>query len=78
MHFHAPTCAPQSSDEDLEEFEVELFKHGGRSLGITIAGLAVADTGGRLLICTCNRYRMEGNFCGAKYSQIDIIKKIRG
>ena len=36
----------QSSDEELEEFEVELRKSTGRGLGITIAGLANINTGG--------------------------------
>ena len=36
----------QSSDEELERFEVDLHKSGGKGLGITIAGLADADTGG--------------------------------
>lgn len=39
-------CFVQSSDEDVEEFEVELHKPDGRGLGITIAGLADISTGG--------------------------------
>ena len=37
---------PQSSGDELDEFEVELYKEG-RGLGITIAGLASEDTGGQ-------------------------------
>jgi hypothetical protein len=37
----------QSSDEELEEFEVEVYKPEGKGLGITIAGLADVDTGGK-------------------------------
>ena len=42
-------CFFQSSDEDVEEFQVELNKPEGRGLGITIAGLADAETGGMYL-----------------------------
>ena len=38
---------PQSSGDELDEFEVELYKEG-RGLGITIAGLVSEDTGGQI------------------------------
>ena len=38
----------QSSGDELDEFEVELYKEG-RGLGITIAGLVSEDTGGQSL-----------------------------
>ncbi len=37
----------QSSDDDLEEFEVELHRGNNKGLGITIAGLVNTDTGGK-------------------------------
>lgn len=46
-----PHNARQSSDEELERFEVALHKSGGKGIGITIAGLADADTGSKW----CNR-----------------------
>ena len=39
----------QSSDDEIEEFEVEILKRAGGSLGITIAGLVKTDTGGMLV-----------------------------
>ena len=36
----------QSSDDEIEEFEVEILKKSGGGLGITIAGLVKTDTGG--------------------------------
>ena len=38
----------QSSDEEIEEFAVEIHKKTGSGLGITIAGLAMTDTGGNV------------------------------
>ena len=38
----------QSSDEELEQFEVNLHKSSGRGIGIVIAGLADADTGSKI------------------------------
>ena len=38
----------QSSDEEIEEFAVEIHKKSGSGLGITIAGLVMTDTGGNV------------------------------
>ena len=42
----------QSSDDEIEEFEVEILKKSGGGLGITIAGLVKTDTGGMYSTCT--------------------------
>ena len=42
--------SPQSSGDEMDEFEVELCKQQGHGLGITIAGLVSEDTGGQSAI----------------------------
>ena len=44
---HVSLYIPQSSGDEMEEFEVELYKQQGRGLGITIAGLVNKESEGQ-------------------------------
>ena len=66
----------QSSDEEIEEFAVEIHKKSGSGLGITIAGLVMTDTGGNVqhvhihirTVCPQNLAAARFNFEALFYS----------